>query len=111
MLEETLEDNAGVLARMAEQGDDLTQARDVDFAHIFNNRSMAEAFCAWAERQGYAATVETREDARTDVIVRQRMVPDLHLLTDVELTLAAASRDYAGEPDGWGCFAVPKLNS
>jgi hypothetical protein len=39
------------------------------------------------------------------------MAPDLQQLTDVELTLAAAARDDAGEPDGWGCLAVPKLHS
>jgi len=111
MMDDALEDNAAVLARMAEQGDDLAQARDIEFAHLFEDCRAAEAFCAWAQQQGYAATVEAREDASTDVIVRCRMVPDLQNLTDLELTLAAAAREYAGEPDGWGCFAVPKLHS
>jgi hypothetical protein len=110
-MDEALNDNAAALAQMAQQGDDLTQARDVEFAHIFDDSAAAEAFCAWAKQQGYAATVETREDAGTDVIVRQNMVPDLHPLTDLELALAASARDYAGEPDGWGCFAVLKLHS
>jgi hypothetical protein len=111
MTDDALNDNAAVLARMAKQGDDLTQAREVDFAHTFDDRRAAEAFCSWARRQGYVATVENREDASTDVIVRHRMVPDLQPLTELELSLAAAARDHAGEPDGWGCWAVPKLHS
>jgi hypothetical protein len=110
-MDEALDENAAVLARMAEQGDDLTQAREIEFAHLFEDHRAAEAFHAWAQQQGYAATVEAREDAGTDVIVRRLMVPNLQQLTDLELTLAAAARDHAGEPDGWGCFAVPKLHS
>ncbi len=110
-MDEALIDNAAVLARMAEDGDDLTQPREIEFAHRFGDRRAAEAFCTWAIQQGYAATVEGREDASTDVIVRHRMAPHLQHLTDLERTLAAAARDHEGEPDGWGCFTVPKLHS
>jgi hypothetical protein len=111
MVKEALDENAAVLARMAEQGDDLTQAREIEFTYVFDNGGAAEAFCVWARQRGFDAEIEVRDDANTDVIVRRRMVPDLHLLTDLELALAAAARDHAGEPDGWGCFAVPKLRS
>lgn len=107
-MDDALNDNAAALANMTQQGDDLTQPRDIEFAYVFDDAVAAKAFCAWAERQGYAATVETREDAGTDVIVRENMVPDLHTLTDLELALAASAQKHAGEPDGWGCFAVPK---
>jgi len=106
-MEEALNENAAVLARMAEQGDDLTQAREIEFAYVFDNSGAAEAFCAWATQRGFAVAIETRDDSDMDVIVRRQMVPDLHLLTDLELALAAAARDHAGEPDGWGCLAVP----
>lgn len=111
MTEDALEDNAAALAAMADQGDDLTQARDVEFAHVFGQRSGAEAFCTWAKKQGYSASVEERDDASTDVIIRHRMIPELRPLTDLELTLAGAAAEYAGNADGWGCFAVPKLQS
>ena len=111
MTDDVLNDNAAVLAGMAERGDDLAQARVIEFAHVFGDRSAATAFRAWVEQQGYAATVEDRDDAGIDVIVRQRMAPDLLALTELELTLAAAARDHDGEPDGWGCLTVPKLHS
>jgi len=111
MTDDALEDNAAALAAMAEQGDDLTQARDVEFAHVFGQRSEAEAFCAWAKKQGYSASVEERDDASTDVIIRHRMIPELRPLTDLEFTLAGAAEEYSGDADGWGCFAVPKLQS
>lgn len=111
MTEDVLRENAAVLAGMAERGDDLAQARDVEFAHLFDDRNAAVAFCAWAEQHGYAATVEERDDASTDVVVRRRMVPDARAITELELALAAAARDLEGEPDGWGCFSVPKLHS
>ena len=111
MTDNELEDNAAVLARMAERGDDLTQAREIEFAHLFEERRMAVAFCSWAQRQGYDATVEHREDANTDVIIRRTMVPELRALTELELTLAAAARAHRGEPDGWGCFTAPKRQS
>jgi len=111
MTNNVLKDNAAVLAGMAERGDDLAEARVIEFAHVFDDRSAAVAFCAWAERQGYTATVEDRDDASTDVIVRQRMVPHLQMLTELELTLGAAARKHEGEPDGWGCFPVRKLHS
>lgn len=111
MTDETLEDNAEALAAMAEQGDDLTQARNIEFAHVFGQRRQAEAFCAWAKAQGYFASVEEQDDGSTDVIVRHRMIPELRPLTDLELTLAGAAEGYAGDADGWGCFSVPRLQS
>lgn len=110
-MNDALNENASALANMAAQGDDLTQARDVEFAHVFEDRDAANAFSGWAQSQGYVVTVEDREDAGADVIVRQRMVPELLTLTDLELALTDAARDYGGEPDGWGCFAVLKLHS
>jgi len=96
---------------MVEHGDDLTQARDVEFAHIFDDRKSAAAFRSWADQQGYVATVQDRGDECTDVIVRRKMVPEVSAVTEVELTLATAARDHGGAPDGWGCFSVPKLHS
>ena len=111
MTNDVLDENAAVMARLAEDGDDLTEPRDIDFAHIFADQSAAKAFCAWAERQGYDVTLDDGEDANIEVLVRRRMVPDLHAITELELALAAAARAHDGEPDGWGCFAVPKLHS
>ena len=105
------EDNAQVLAVMAEQGDDLSRPREIEFAHIFEDPNAAIAFSSWAATQGYEADIDHREDGCTDVIVRYAMIPELGRLTDLELTLAAAAREHGGDADGWGCFAVPRIHS
>lgn len=42
---------------MAERGDDLSQSRDMEFAHLFDDQAAAFAFRDWARLRGYRAEV------------------------------------------------------
>jgi hypothetical protein len=106
-----LDENADVLADMAEGGDDLSKARDIDFSHLFPDATMAAAFAEWAASEGYSCDIEESDGPECDVTVSRFMVPELETITGVEHTLAVAAARYGGQADGWGCFAVPKLHS
>ena len=110
-MSDALVENAAVLKRMSDDGDDLRRARGIEFAHVFVEEGRAREFCNWALRNGYVASLEDREDARIDVIVCNHMVPDLCTITEFEKMLGEAARDYEGESDGWGCITIPRRHS
>ena len=108
---EALEQNAQTLANMADGGDDLTKARLVDFSHVLPSLEAANGFGRWAADRGYSCAIDELSGPSYDVTVTCSMVPELKALTEVEQSLAGAAACFGGHADGWGCFAIPKLQS
>ena len=101
------EENADVLRRMARDGDDLTQARHIDFHHQFAREEDAVAFQEAARNEGYRTDHDFWNEPNAWLTtVHVRMVPTLEDITAMELTLDGIARTFGGEPDGWGCMEV-----
>ena len=51
------DDNGDVLRRLEEQGDDLTEARNIDFSVVFPVEGAAERFAKHFRALGFTASV------------------------------------------------------
>jgi len=101
------EENADVLRRMTEDGDDLTKPRDIDFHHLFTNEEDAAAFEESIRNQGYQVDRHYWNELHAWLTtIHIRMVPTLDEITANELALNEIASSFAGEPDGWGCMEV-----
>lgn len=103
-----LDENASILQRLAERGDDMRRARPVDFVHIFTDKSSAERFADYARQAGFRVDVVATEDGEApwDVTVTKEMVPSAEEITSTEESLDALARSEGGRADGWGFFQV-----
>ena len=101
------EENADVLRRMKEDGDDLTKARTIDFHHLFTSEEDAAAFEETVRNQGFQADRDYWSESHAWLTtVHIRMVPTLDEITARESELNEIAREFDGEPDGWGCMEV-----
>jgi hypothetical protein len=101
--------NAEVLQRLAVEGDDLSQPRDIEFAVIFASEETAENFCRVLATHGYSGlrpAPPSHEFVHWDVIVTRNMIPELAAIGEMEAWLDALASPLGGSNDGWGCFAV-----
>ncbi len=102
------EENADVLRRMTEDGDDLTQSRDIDFNHLFAREEDAIAFQEMVRGNGYSEVMRDfwPEESSWLTTVAIRMVPELEAITATELALNEIALPLDGRPDGWGCVEL-----
>lgn len=106
------DENAEVLRRMIESGDDLTLPRDIDFFFLFPTFAQAEAFATEAAALddvgvGLAAPTDGPE---TEVRVVRHMVPTHAGITVLESELWVMAQSHGGEADGWGCEQIDRLH-
>ncbi|MBB5716251.1 ribonuclease E inhibitor RraB [Sphingomonas aerophila] len=99
-----LDENAEILKRIDEGGNDLTPSREVDFSHLFADRLSAEAFASDVEHLGFRAAVEKvdRDEGHWDVTASKELVPSAANVTAAEEQLHALAQVYGGYADGWG---------
>ena len=100
-------ENADVLRRMVQDGDDLSIARDIDFSVVFPTEDSATKFSDIFRVQGLSAKVEEANCAPGlpwDVVVVRNMVPTNAAISAFELHLQEAATPFDGRNDGWGCF-------
>jgi hypothetical protein len=103
------DENGDVLRNMQRDGDDLSQARNIDFEHVFPSREKALAFAARAINDTDTVSISWYEEQRCwNVQVTRHMVPDHHAIGELELALQSIARELGGDSDGWGCFDVRK---
>jgi len=101
------DDNGHVLRKLAARGDDLSKAREIDFAHLMPSREAAEILVARLQSLGEVAQASQDEDDGTwTVICTREMVPTHGNVTAVESFLASLAGELGGHADGWGCFVV-----
>ena len=102
-------DETGELLRlMQEQGDDLSQSRDIDFYLIFDRKDDATAFATQADL-GPEFRIQVSRYEKTDkwqACMTAHMAPVYAELVALEKQVARLGRQHGGQPDGWGCPPV-----
>lgn len=98
--------NMQLLARMEEDGDDLTVARDIDYNHLFPDEDAAFAFEEDVRKRGYDRVdrdfLPEEDSWWTSVTIM--MTPALEAIDEVKSALDEIAANYHGRPDGWGCM-------
>jgi hypothetical protein len=103
------DENGDVLRRMIGNGDDLSQARMMDFCYIFPERKQALAFAEIVDDRELQVCIRYNQGRDMwDAIVKRHMIPTHQDITAFELSLATHAELVGGEADGWGCMTVKK---
>lgn len=100
------DDNGDVLRQMAEQGDDLSVPREIDFSVIFPTEDAALKFAILLLRNGQKVSFseyDENEDLPWEVQAHPFMVPTHDNISGYESLLAAEAEPLGGQNDGWGC--------
>ena len=108
------DDNGDVLRKLQGNGDDLTQARDINFTVVFPDELAAQTFASEFRDAGYSVEVEMthcRKELPWDVRVVRTMIPTYEGIGSFELELEKAASVYSGENEGWGCFSQTKVSN
>jgi hypothetical protein len=102
------EENKAILCRMAEDGDDLSEPREIDFNHRFESQGDATAFADALVEKGYLrADCDSWDGHRQwQTTTHVFMVPDLAEISRTEVALDEIAHDFGGKNDGWGCMEV-----
>jgi hypothetical protein len=106
------DDNGDVLRRMEAKGDDLRQARDIDFTVVFPEEGLAAQFAEHFRGQGYNVSINgdgPAADFPWDVLVVKHMPPDYEEIRNFETALQEVADTLGGRNDGWGCFTLSRL--
>jgi len=93
---------------MAQSGDDLSKARDIEFTVVLPNRAAAQKFGDHFHQLGYAVSAQrtrTVPELPWDVVVVKHMVPTYEGITAFEAELETVASRLGGRSDGWGCFS------
>lgn len=107
-----LDENAEVLRRLEAEGRNLGPPRQIDFSHLLPDKESADAFAEIARRVGFLTAVKQLDDdcgdpeLRWDVSASKHMSPTCEDITETEVMLDSAARQYGGRADGWGFFDV-----
>lgn len=100
------DENGDVLRQMAEQGDDLSVAREIDFSVIFPTEEAALQFAVLLLRNGQKVSFseyEEDEERPWEVQAHPFMVPTHDNISGYESLLASEAESLGGLNDGWGC--------
>lgn len=101
------DENGDVLWRMLEDGDDLAQAREVDFSVVFPDEGGAMAFATQLLREGQKVSFSAYDKAGFPWQVQAHpvLLPTHENISGYEHLLAENAAPFGGKNDGWGCFA------
>ena len=100
------DDNGNVLWQMHEDGDDLTEAHEIEFSIAFQNQEKAETCAIFLLREEQKVTLFQDEDTNEWFItIYIYMEPEYMDIVDLEEWFTKIATQYQGEYDGWGCMA------
>ena len=102
------DENGEVLWGMAQDGDDLTLSREVNFSVIFPSEDTALKFAVQLLRNDQKvsfAPYEDHDELPWQVEAHPVMVPTHENISGYENLLAEEAKKFGGRHDGWGCFA------
>ena len=99
------DENGEVLRRMIDDGDDLSLERPIEFYHVFDDESQAEAFASAASDKPLVTVDEPEVDEEDvwQVCVVRMMAPSHAAITALERELGDLAETFGGFADGWGC--------
>ena len=101
--------NGNILRRMYERGDDLTQARTIDFCFAFAQRGQALAFADIVDDKNLEVCISYYEEREMwQAIVKRHMIPTHSEITSLESDLTTRAEQVGGQADGRGCMLVKK---
>ncbi len=102
------DDNGDVLRRMAEAGDNLDVAREIDFCVIFPTESAALECAVALLRMDLKVSFSNDEcDEQLPWLVQAHphMHPTHEAITAFESMVGGVAAQFGGRNDGWGCMA------
>ena len=102
------DDNGDVLWQMHQDGDDLTEAHEIEYSIAFNTQEHAEkcALYLLQEEQKISLFVDEESDLKEWIItIYVYMEPEYSDIVDLEEWVTKIAEQYQGVYDGWGCMA------
>ncbi len=102
------DDNGDVLWQMAQDGDDLTEAHEIEYSIAFTDKAKAEqcALFLLHEEQKISLFIdEESENQEWIITIYVYMEPEYSDIVDLEEWFTKIANEHGGEYDGWGCMA------
>ena len=102
------DDNGDVLWQMAQDGDDLTEAHEIEYSIAFTDKVKAEqcALFLLHEEQKISLFIdEESENQEWIITIYVYMEPEYSDIVDLEEWFTKIANEHGGEYDGWGCMA------
>lgn len=102
------DENGNVLWQMAEDGDDLTEAHEIEFSIAFQSQEHAEKCALYLLKEEQKISLFEDEEAdRLEwiITVYVYMEPEHSDIVDLEEWFTKIAEQHNGEYDGWGCMA------
>ena len=102
------DDNGNVLWQMAEDGDDLTEAHEIEFSIAFQTEEQAEKRALYLLKEEQKISMFEDEDSDTAewvITIYVYMEPEYSDIVDLEEWFGKIAEQHGGEYDGWGCMA------
>ena len=102
------DDNGDVLWQMAQDGDDLTEAHEIEYSIAFTDKAKAEqcALFLLNEEQKISLFIdEESENQEWIITIYVYMEPEYSDIVDLEEWFTIIANEHGGEYDGWGCMA------
>ncbi len=102
------DDNGDVLWQMAQDGDDLTEAHEIEYSIAFTDKAKAEqcALFLLNEEQKISLFIdEESENQEWIITIYVYMEPEYSDIVDLEEWFTKIANEHGGEYDGWGCMA------
>ena len=98
--------NQGVLERLAEHGDELTEPREIDHFAYFPKLADGQAFIALIQRQGFTATLAPMPSDASGYSVQFSKVDRPVDMDGVTAGLLQSALTHRGTYDGWECPVI-----
>lgn len=100
------DDNGNVLWQMAQDGDDLSVAHEIEYTIAFNVQENAEKCALYLLQEEQKISLFNDEDEGEWFITAYiYMEPDYADIVDLEEWFSKIAAQFSGEYDGWGCMA------
>ncbi|MBU3848328.1 MAG: ribonuclease E inhibitor RraB [Candidatus Acinetobacter avistercoris] len=102
------DDNGNVLWQMHQDGDDLTEAHEIEYSIAFKTQELAEkcALFLLQEEQKISLFVDEENEVHEWIVtIYVYMEPEYSDIVDLEEWFTKIAEQHGGEYDGWGCMA------
>ncbi|RKG29391.1 ribonuclease E inhibitor RraB [Acinetobacter tianfuensis] len=100
------DDNGNVLWQMHEDGDDLTEAHEIEYSIAFSSEEKADQCAIYLLKEEQKITLFEDEDSNEWVVtIYVYMEPEYEDIVDLEEWFTKIAGQFEGEYDGWGCMA------
>ena len=102
------DDNGNVLWQMAEDGDDLTEAHEIEFSIAFQTEEQAEKCALYLLKEEQKISMFEDDDSDTAewvITIYVYMEPEYSDIVDLEEWFGKIAEQHGGAYDGWGCMA------